>query len=79
LFDKFPGIDEFDFQQLSPYVMQFYIESYKHGNPRESKEQLRYLSKRFILVENKLGMGTEFVAQLFKQTSEKVLAFRKVY
>jgi len=59
--------------------MQFYAESYKHGNPLESKETLRYLSKRFILVENKLGLATEFVPDLYKLTSDVVFAFRKQY
>jgi len=36
LFEKFPDIDEFDFDQLSPYVMQFHIECFL-TNPKEDK------------------------------------------
>ena len=52
---------------LSPYVMQFYIESYKHGNGRHSsgsaekeKEKLIYLSERFLLIDTKLGVASDF-------------------
>ena len=42
--------------------MQFYIEAYQNGNKdKDSKEQLLYLSKRFILIENKLGVSTDYV------------------
>ena len=87
---KFPEIDEFDFEQLSPYVMQFYIQAYNNGNqtnqsdrPKkpeaEDDHELRYLSKRFILIENKLGVATEYVANLFKENQKVIKEFRKLY
>lgn len=51
LFKTFNDIDEVEFEALTPYVMQYYIESYEAGNPMDMEgEQLRYLSKRFILI-----------------------------
>ena len=67
MLESFPEIDDFDFKQLSPYVMQFYIESYLNGNSKQdSKEKLKYLSKRFLLIENKLEVATEFVSEIYK-------------
>lgn len=51
LLKTFSDIDEVEFEALTPYVMQYYIESYEAGNSMDMEgEQLRYLSKRFILV-----------------------------
>ena len=59
LLDRFPNIDEVEFEALSPYVMQYYIQSYAEGNSMDMEgEELRYLSNRFILVGTKLGCAT---------------------
>ena len=64
IFEKFPGITEFEYEALLPYVMQFYIESYSNGNPlentsdNEEENKMNYLSERFILIGTKLGVGT---------------------
>ena len=60
LLETFPNIDEVEFEALTPFVMQYYLESYEAGNPMDMEgEKLRYLSKRFILVGTKLGCASE--------------------
>ena len=65
--------------------MQFYIESYLHGNPMEqnSKDKaddvMNYLSSRFILIGNKLGVGTEYVKDILNENYAIIKDFRLHY
>ena len=45
----------------------------------DEEEQLKYLSKRFILIENKLGFCTEFVKELYKGNRQIIMEFRQKY
>ena len=92
IMNKYPRITEFEFEALSPYVMQFYIESYQAGNQMETEkdpsgrrtktddeEMIKYLSPRFILIGYKLGVGTQFVIEILKETTAIIKEFREHY
>lgn len=55
-------------EALTPFVMQYYLESYEAGNSMDMQgETLRYLSKRFILIGAKLGCATDFVKDIITE------------
>ena len=57
LLSAYPNIDEVDFKNIIPLVMTWHIEAYKIKRP----DELKYLSDRFILIDTKLGIATQFV------------------
>jgi hypothetical protein len=75
LLSSYPSIDEVDFKNIIPLVMTWHIESYKIKKP----EELKYLSERFILIDTKLGIATQFVPQLLLELDEVLQGFRKWY
>lgn len=80
LFDRFCDIDEVEFEALTPYVMQYYLQSYEDGNDMEMEgQELRYLSKRFILVGTKLGCATEFVPDILRENMPIIKQFRQEF
>ena len=80
LLDTYPDIDEIEFEALTPFVMQYYLESYRAGNPMDMEgEVLRYLSKRFILVGTKLGCATDFVKDIITENMPILKEFREQY
>ena len=70
---KFTDVDELDFDQLSPLVMEYHVESYKENKPQE----LRYFSDRFILIQTKLGIATNCVPPLMKYLESHLKHFRE--
>ena len=70
LLTEHPTIDEFEFEILTPFVMQYYIESYQNGNKtgagaqKPDDENIIYISPRFILIGTKLGMVNDNAKQI---------------
>lgn len=80
LFERFPDIDEVEFEALTSFVMAYYLEAYENGNPMDMEgEKLRYLSPRFILVGTKLGCATDYVPSILKENMPIIKEFRKLY
>ena len=78
LFERFADIDEVEFEALTPYVMQYYLESFAQGNTMDLEgEKLKYLSERFILVGTKLGCASQFVCDLIRENTPIINEFRK--
>ena len=77
LLEEHPSIDEVEFEALTPFVMEYYLQSYEDGNDMDMEgEQLHYLSKRFILMGTKLGCATEFVPDIIRENTEILKEFR---
>ncbi len=55
--------------------MTWHVENCRINKPAE----LRYLSDRFILVETKLGLATEFLPQLIGEIDLEIKKFRANY
>ena len=80
LLDEYPDIDEVEFEALTPFVMEYYLQSYEDGNDMDMEgEKLRYLSKRFILVGTKLGCATAFVPEIVRENMPIIKQFREQY
>lgn len=66
--------------------MQFYIESYKNGNGRHSsqdadkeKEKLVYFSERFLLIDTKLGVASDYAETIIKENMPVLKEFRSQF
>ena len=80
LFDIYPDIDEVEFEALTTYVMEFYLQSYEAGNPMDMEgEKLRYLSRRFILVGTKLGCAADHILNIINENMTVIKEFRVLY
>ena len=66
LLQTYPAIDEVDFKNIIPLVMTWHIEAYKIKKP----DELKYLSEKFILIDTKLGIATQFVPQLLLELDQ---------
>jgi hypothetical protein len=75
ILEKFTDIDEIDFDQLSPLVMEYHVESYKEKKP----DELKYFSERFILIQTKLGIATQYVPALMKYLESHLKQFREEF
>ena len=80
IFERYTDIDEVEFEALTTYVMEFYLQSYEAGNPMDMEgETLRYLSKRFILIGTKLGCATDYIAEIVRENMVIIKEFRNLY
>ena len=85
LFDRFPDIDEFEYELLTPFVMEYYLESYKNGNKTGAggqtpeDENILYISPRFILIGTKLGMESNNVKAIMVENRAIIKEFREKY
>jgi len=85
LFERFPDIDEFEYELLTPFVMEYYLESYKNGNKtgagaqKPEEENIFYISPRFILIGTKLGMASDNVKAIMVENRPIMKEFREKY